>query len=251
MDLTVSKRNAQAEKRLAEMTLPALRDESRQKLAESVERTTKRYDLISQVAKRHGVDPDELYMKYVIETRGAKDPERPGTSAKGATGPFQLMPTIRKKFEDKSVSDPFERDADAAARFLSDLQKRNQYSNPEIRAAAYNFGEGNVRDWGGDASKSLNDETTNYVAYQRHLMSEMPKLLEAKRSAAGDKAELAARQASPMPKKMDEDMNIFEYYGRRAMGSLESPQEYEAKVAARQAGLDAARQQAKSTAFKN
>lgn len=167
-DPEVAKRNAQVEERLKNLELPVLRPESKKALEANLERTAGRYDLISQVAQRHGVDPDELYAKYVIETRKSADPENPGTSSAGAQGPFQLMKNTREKYVDPSITDPFERDADAAAKLMADIKKRNDFSNDAV-AAAYNYGESNVRQWGGNAASSLPSETTNYLAYAREL----------------------------------------------------------------------------------
>lgn len=191
-DPEVAKRNAQVEERLKSLPLPVLREESKQALATNLERTSGRYDLISQVAQRHGVNPDELYAKYVIETRGAKDPENPGVSTKGASGPFQLMPKIRKSYTDPSITDPFEREADAAARLIADVSSRNGFS-PDATAVAYNYGEGNAREWGGNAVKKLPTESVNYVAYARYLRPIL-------REQSKERDLLTAKAAVPVPK---------------------------------------------------
>lgn len=205
-DPEVAKRNAQAEERIKNLSLPALREESIKALDANIERTSGRYDLISQVAQRHGVDPDELYAKYVIETRGEADPEKPKVSSSGASGPFQLMPATRKAFEQADITDPFERDADAAARLMADIQKRNDLS-PDALSVAYNLGEGSLRKYGGDATSNLPGETTNYLAYSRYLR---PKLRETTM-----KTELA-KAASAIPAPQYRDPGFFEDLGRIA-----------------------------------
>lgn len=209
-DPEVAKRNARVEERLKTTAFPTLREESIKALDANLERTAGRYDLISQVAQRHGVDPDELYAKYVIETRGAEDPEKPGVSKKGTSGPFQLMPDTRKAYEQADITDPFERDADAAARLMADLKKRNDFS-PDALSIAYNYGEGNTREWGGNAAKKLPDESTNYIVYSRYLR---PKLRDTTM-----KTELA-RAASQIPAPQYRDTGFFEDVGRIAARTL-------------------------------
>ena len=192
MDPVVAKRNAQAEERLKNLALPELREETITALDTNLARTADRYDLIKDAAQRYGVDPDELYAKYVIETRGEVHPETPRVSSAGASGPFQLMPNTRKAFANPAIKDDFEREADAAARYMADMQKRNGFS-PDALSVAYNLGEGKTRQFGGDATTTLPTETTNYLAYARYLR---PKL----RQQTMD-AELAAAAASvPVPK---------------------------------------------------
>lgn len=232
MDKDVAKRNAQAEKRLRDMVLPPLRPESKKALEENIGRTIGRYDIIRQVAERHKVDPLELYTKYVVETRGEEDPENPKVSPKGASGPFQLMPNTRAAFENKSIADAFEREADAAARHIADLQERNKYGSADARSVVYNYGEGNFRDWGGRASEPLNDQSTNYVAYSRYIKPALKKGiadLAARQGKlrAGEQAMVSAASA-PAPL---EEMDIVDYYKRKLTGSLRTPEQYEAERA--------------------
>lgn len=241
-DQEVAKRNAQAEERLKNLSLPALREQSIKDLDASLERTAGRYGLISQVAQRHGVDPDELYAKYVIETRKEPEPEKPRVSPRGASGPFQLMPDTRKAFEQADIADPFERDADAAARLMADIQKRNDLS-PDALSVAYNLGEGNLRKYGGNATSSLPDETTNYIAYSRYLR---PKLRETTMKTELSKA------ASAIPAPQYRDPGFFEDLGRIAARTVvgykssetdDAIAEYDRKVKAAQDAKRAEMQQ--------
>jgi hypothetical protein len=228
-DPEVAKRNAKAEERIKNLTLPELRPESIKALDESLRRTTGRYDLIKTVATRHGVDPDELYAKYVIETRGSADPESPGTSKSGASGPFQLMPNTRKAYEQADITDPFERDADAAARLMADIQRRNDFS-PDALSVAYNLGEGKTREYGGNAAKELPTEATNYIAYSRYLR---PLLRD-----QTIKAELAGAAASiPAPKYEPQD--YWEYVKGKPSPSDLAIADYDRKVAAAKAAKQA------------
>lgn len=206
MDPRVAKKNAQAEERLKLLATPALRPESMKALDESMRRAEGRYELIKTVAQRHGIDPDELFAKYVIETRKSVDPENPGTSSAGASGPFQLMPNTRSSYTDATISDPFERDADAAARLMADLKKRNDYS-PDAISVAYNYGEGRFRNWGGDATQSLPDESTNYLVYSRYLR---PRLREQAQERTRRRGEmemglLEAKASVPAPEYKKQD----------------------------------------------
>lgn len=232
MDKEVAKQNAQAEERLRKLALPPLRAESKKALEDNVGRTIGRFAIIRQVAERHDVDPLELYTKYVVETRGEDDPENPKVSPKGASGPFQVMPKVRAEFEDKSIQDPFEREADLAARHIADFQKRNQFGSADARSVVYNYGEGNFRDWGGRASEPLNDQSTNYVAYSRYIKPALKKGiadLAARQGElrAGEQAMVSAASA-PAPL---EEMDIVDYYKRKLTGNLRTPEQYEAERA--------------------
>jgi len=227
MDPEVAKRNAAAEERLRKLALPALREKSKTSLETNLERAKPRYDLIKTVAERHGIDPDELFLKYVSETRNEADPENPAVSSKGATGPFQVMPKVRAKFEDKSIKDKFEREADLAARHMADFQSRNKFESPEARAVVYNFGEGNFRDWGGQASKPLNDESTNYVAYSKYLGPRVEQHRAQRAQRAGEQAMVRAAK----PPAQLEELSLAEHVKRRLTGELRTPEQYEAERA--------------------
>jgi transposase-like protein len=233
MDPTVAKRNAQAEARLKELRLPPLQQKSIDALQKNLQRTAGRRALIEKVARQHGVDPDELYMKFVIETRGSDDPENPGVSPKGAKGPFQMKDDIRAKFEDRSIKDPFVREATTAAKFYSDLQKRNKFESHAARSAAYNFGEGNLREWAGSAPKELNDETTNYIAYSKYLEPIFAEKRSKERTAG-------AAAAVPPPPKLEE-LGPLEYAKRKLTGTLRTPEQFEQETAAYHQQVDAAR----------
>jgi hypothetical protein len=198
MDPKVEKLNALAEDRLKNLPLPKLREKSLAALTSNLDRAESRYGLIKSVAERYGVDPEELFAKYVIETRGAANPESPGTSSAGASGPFQLMPDIREAFINSKISDPFEREADAAARLMSDIQKRNKFS-PDMLSVAYNYGEGNLRDWGGNAVAELPQESVNYVAYSQQLRPELKRRATERRRREMEMGLLEAKASVPAP----------------------------------------------------
>lgn len=233
MDPTVAKLNARAEARLRQLKLPPLQQKSIDALQKNLQRTAGRRALIAEVARKYGADPDELYMKFVIETRGADDPENPGVSPKGAKGPFQMKDDIRAEFEDKSIKDPFLREATTAAKFYSDLQRRNKFESHAARSAAYNFGEGNLREWAGAAPKKLNDETTNYIAYTKYLEPIFAEKRTKERTAS------AAADVTP-PAKLEE-LSLAEYAKRKLTGTLRTPEQFEQETAAYHQQVDAAR----------
>jgi hypothetical protein len=162
-----ARRLAMAETRLAQLPKPALRALSQAYLDNSIERAMPRFNELVPVAKQHGIDPIELFAKHVIETRTVPDLSNPGVSEKGATGPFQIMPKVRAKLENKSIKDPFLRDADIAAQVIAEGYK-NKVS-PQGRAVAYNYGVGNYRNWGATPTEKLPDEALNYVVYSDYL----------------------------------------------------------------------------------
>lgn len=118
-----ARRLAMAETRLAQLPKPALRALSQAYLDNSIERALPRFNELVPVAKQYGIDPIELFAKHVIETRTELDPNNPGVSDVGASGPFQIKPDMRQKLENKSIKDPFLRDADIAAQIIAEGYK--------------------------------------------------------------------------------------------------------------------------------
>jgi hypothetical protein len=162
-----ARRLAMAETRLAQMSKPTLRAVSQAYLDNSIERAIHRFEELEPVARQHGIDPVELFNKHVIEMRTEPDPKNPKVSAVGASGPFQIMPDMRQKLENKSIKDPFLRDADIAAQIIAEGYKGKL--SPQARAVAYNAGVGTFRKWGADPTASLSDQAVNYVVYSDYL----------------------------------------------------------------------------------
>ena len=233
MDTDVAKRNAVAEDRLLKMEFPPIREKSMTALSNNLERAKPRYELVKRIAEQYNVDPNELFLKHVIETRNEPDPENPPISPKGASGPFQVMPEVRAKFEDKSIKDTFEREATPAARHMADVQARNSFGSPDARSVVYNYGEKNFRDWGGQAANRLNDQSTNYVVYSRYLApildQKTPEWSGATgRQRAGVQAALKSQATTPIPAPLEE-MGFLDYYKRKLTGDLRTPEQYEAE----------------------
>lgn len=237
MDPTVAKRNAAAEERLSRVARRALTADERASIDRNLERTAGRFELIEKVARRHGVDPAELYTKYVVETRGSVDPENPKVSPAGAKGPFQLMPDERKLWIDPQIADPFEREAEGAARYLADLQKRNRFGNPSIRSLAYNWGEGNVRKWGGDATMSLKKEPSQYIVLAEDVMPRVQEKIRMRDMDRAHRKESAAAQAAVSAPEPLKELGPLEYAKARITRNYRSPEQYQGEMAAYDAAV--------------
>jgi hypothetical protein len=110
--------------------------------------------LVIEAAERHDVDAGFAVAIVTAESRL----DRLRNSPKGARGPMQLMPATAERFGVTDICDP-EENIDGGVRYLRDLT--NEFHNPLLVAAAYNAGEGRVREHGGIPPFK---ETIGYVA---------------------------------------------------------------------------------------
>jgi hypothetical protein len=110
--------------------------------------------LVVEAAERHNVDVGFAVAVVTAESRL----DRLRNSPKGARGPMQLMPATAERFGVTDICDP-EENIDGGVRYLRELT--DEFRNPLLVAAAYNAGEGSVREHGGIPPFK---ETIGYVA---------------------------------------------------------------------------------------
>ena len=110
--------------------------------------------LVIEAAQRHEVDVDFALAIATAESRL----DRLRNSPKGARGPMQLMPETADRFGVADICDP-EQNVDGGVRYLRELI--DEFRHPTLVAAAYNAGEGRVREHGGIPPFK---ETVGYVA---------------------------------------------------------------------------------------
>lgn len=110
--------------------------------------------LVIEAAQRHNVDVGLAVAVVTAESRL----DRIRNSPKGARGPMQLMPETAERFGVSDICDP-EANIDGGVRYLRELN--NEFRNPLLVAAAYNAGEGRVRQHSGIPPFK---ETLGYVA---------------------------------------------------------------------------------------
>ncbi|OQM73458.1 lytic transglycosylase [Pseudaminobacter manganicus] len=110
--------------------------------------------LVIDAAQRHKVDASFAVAIMTAESRL----DRLRNSPKGARGPMQLMPETAERFDVADICDPQE-NIDGGVRYLRELT--DEFRNPLLVAAAYNAGEGRVREHGGIPPFK---ETVGYVA---------------------------------------------------------------------------------------
>ena len=110
--------------------------------------------LVAEAAERHEVD-----VGFAIAIATAESQlDRLRNSPKGARGPMQLTPETAMRFGVTDICDPAE-NIDGGVRYLRALV--DEFRNPLLVAAAYNAGEGRVREHGGIPPLK---ETIGYVA---------------------------------------------------------------------------------------
>lgn len=119
--------------------------------------------LVIEAAQRHEVDVDFALAIATAESRL----DRLRNSPKGARGPMQLMPETADRFGVADICDP-EQNVDGGVRYLRELIE--EFQNPLLVAAAYNAGEGRVREHGGIPPFK---ETVGYVAEVLNLQMEL------------------------------------------------------------------------------
>jgi len=110
--------------------------------------------IVIEAAQRHKVDVG--FAVAVVTAESQLDRLR--NSPKGARGPMQLMPDTAERFGVVDICDPDE-NIDGGVRYLRELS--DEFGNPMLVAAAYNAGEGRVREHGGIPPFK---ETLGYVA---------------------------------------------------------------------------------------
>ncbi|WP_244561603.1 lytic transglycosylase domain-containing protein [Mesorhizobium australicum] len=110
--------------------------------------------LVIEASQRHNVDAGFALAVVTAESRL----DRLRNSPKGARGPMQLMPATAERFGVTDICDP-EENIDGGVRYLRELT--DEFKNPLLVAAAYNAGEGRVREHVGIPPFR---ETLRYVA---------------------------------------------------------------------------------------
>jgi soluble lytic murein transglycosylase-like protein len=110
--------------------------------------------LVIEASQRHNVDAGFAFAVVTAESRL----DRLRNSPKGARGPMQLMPATAERFGVIDICDPGD-NIDGGVRYLRELT--DEFQNPLLVAAAYNAGEGQVREHGGIPPFK---ETIAYVA---------------------------------------------------------------------------------------
>lgn len=136
--------------------------------------------LVVEAAERHNVDADFAVAVVTAESRL----DRLRNSSKGARGPMQLMPATAERFGVTDICDP-EENIDGGVRYLRELA--DEFRNPLLVAAAYNAGEGRVREHGGIPPFK---ETIGYVAEVLNLQMG----LEGSGSTASEPRDVANEQ---------------------------------------------------------
>ena len=101
------------------------------------------YTTMEQIARQHDISPHLVNALMAVES--GFNPE--ALSPKGAQGLMQLMPLITQYYRVYNPFDPRE-NIEGGVRFLSDLLKIFDHQLP-LALAAYNGGEGLVRQHGG------------------------------------------------------------------------------------------------------
>lgn len=141
--------------------------------------------LVIEAAQRHDVDAEFAVAVVTAESRL----DRLRNSPKGARGPMQLMPATAERFGVTDICDP-EENIDGGVRYLRELT--DEFGNPLLVAAAYNAGEGRVREHGGIPPFK---ETLRYVAEVLNIQMG----LEGGGAAASKQGDVADGQRSNNP----------------------------------------------------
>ncbi|SMH26575.1 Transglycosylase SLT domain-containing protein [Mesorhizobium australicum] len=138
--------------------------------------------LVIEAAQRHNVDAEFAVAVVTAESRL----DRLRNSPKGARGPMQLMPATAERFGVTDICDP-EQNIEGGVRYLRELT--DEFRNPLLVAAAYNAGEGRVREHGGMPPFK---ETLRYVAEVLNIQMG----LEGSGAAASKQGDVADEQRS-------------------------------------------------------
>jgi hypothetical protein len=138
--------------------------------------------LVVEAAQRYDVDASFAIAIVTAESRL----DRLRNSPKGARGPMQLMPATAERFGVSDICDP-EENIDGGVRYLRELT--DEFHNPLLVAAAYNAGEGRVREHGGIPPFK---ETLGYVAEVLNIQMD----LEGSGATASEPRDVAGEQRS-------------------------------------------------------
>lgn len=113
---------------------------------------------VADTARRHNLDPADLY--GVVQTESGGDPKAVGPKTKHgqAAGLMQLMPDVARKYGVDDRMNP-QQSLDGGASYLHDLY--TMFGDWDLARAAYNAGPGNVQKYGGIPPFK---ETQNYIA---------------------------------------------------------------------------------------
>lgn len=136
--------------------------------------------LVIEAAQRHKVDVGFAVAVVTAESRL----DRLRNSPKGARGPMQLMPETADRFGVADVCDPQE-NIDGGIRYLRELTE--EFRNPLLVAAAYNAGEGRVREYGGIPPYK---ETLGYIAEILNIQMRIDGASARQQSSVADAPEL-------------------------------------------------------------
>lgn len=144
--------------------------------------------LVIDAAQRHGVDT--TFALAIASTESNFDQNR--NSSKGARGPMQLMPATASRFGVEDICDPAS-NIEGGVRYLRELTE--EFRNPLLVAAAYNAGEGRIREYGGIPPF---DETVGYVAKVVNYQLGLPELAASRsRPAVDSTITFATNDATP------------------------------------------------------
>lgn len=157
--------------------------------------TPQRYDdLITDVARRHALDP--LLVHAVVATESAYRPA--AVSGKGAVGLMQVMPATGARFGKTSLAEPRD-NLEAGSAYLSWLVQRFG-GRLDLALAGYNAGEGAVARYGNAVPPYA--ETQAYVhkvlAHYASLRGDGAVTVPAAQPAV---LRLAAPQPTPTPRR--------------------------------------------------
>lgn len=158
-------------------------------------------DLIREEARRQGMDPDLAIRLFTAESGG--DPT--AVSPKGAVGLGQLLPAAAKEMglDPKERTDPAKNIRASIGYFMKQQQK---YGSPQLAAAAYNWGPGNL-----DKHLAKNEGKLNTFGLPKETADYLTKLVPVKEARA---------EATPA----DREALIAQIPGQTAAGRTPTPE---------------------------